>query len=127
MVSRTGGLLSLPTYVEHGSVVVLMFQTHKGLVSGIAEMLRPLSWNTQPFRFVSLEAGEQNRMHAAFQSGLYRNLEEEQWIEEFRAEAANWIPPRRKHFLKPILAAAVTLATLCLGSIFYAFSAHLIR
>ena len=127
VISRTGGLLSLPAYVEHGSVVALMFQTHRGLVSGTAEMLPPLSWSAQPFRFVSLAMAEQNRMHAAFQSGLYRNLEEEQWIEEFRAEAANWTPPSRSHFLKPIVATAVTLATLCLGSLFYAFSAHLIR
>ena len=126
LISRTGGLLSLPAYVEHGSIVALMFQTHRGLVSGTVEMLRPVSWNSQPFRFLSLEADEQDRMHRAFQSGLYRNLEEEAWIEEFRAAAADWIPPRRRNVFKPLVAAA-TVATLCLGSLFYALSAHLIR
>jgi hypothetical protein len=127
VISRTGGLLFLPTHLEHGSVIALMFQTHRGLVSGTVEMLPPLSWNSQPFRFVRLETDEENRMQAAFQSGFYRNLDEEQWIEEFRAAAVNWTPPRRRTFFKPILAAAVTLATLCLGSLFYAFSAHVIR
>ena len=127
VISRNGGLLSLSAPLEHGSTAALAFRTHRGLVSGTVEMLHPLSWSSQPFRFVSLEADVQNRMQVAFQSGLYRNLDEEQWIEEFRAAAANWTPPPRRHFFKPVLAAAVTLATLCLGSLFYAFSAHLIK
>src|SRR5215470_672215 len=122
IVSRTGGLLSLATPLEYGSVATLMFPTHKGLVSGIVEMLRPISWGSQPFRFVSLEAVEQNRMHAAFDSGFYRNLEEEQWVEEFRAAAATWIPPVRKKSFKPAVAAA-TVATLFLGSLLYVLSA----
>jgi hypothetical protein len=126
IISRTGGLLSLSMSLEYGSVVTLMFRTHKGPVSGTVEMLCPLSWSSQPFRFVRLEVGEQDRMHAAFQSGLYRNLEEEQWIEEFRAAAANWSPPPRRRFFKPVVAAA-TVATLCLGSLLYVISAHLVR
>jgi hypothetical protein len=87
-------------------------------------MLCPLSWNDQPFRFVGLEENDQHRMQAAFQSGLYRNIEEEEWIEEFRAAMVNWNPPPRRHFFRAVLA-AVTLATLCLGSVIYVFSAHL--
>jgi hypothetical protein len=124
VISRTGGLLSLSKSVDQGSVVKLMFQTHRGPVSGTAEMLRPLSWSHQPFRFLGLEQDDQHRMQAAFQSGLYRNIEEEEWIEEFRAAIVNWNPPPQRHFLRAVLA-AVTLATLCLGSVIYVFSAHL--
>jgi hypothetical protein len=124
VISRTGGLLSLSKPVDQGSVVKLMFQTHRGPVSGTAEMLRPLSWSHQPFRFLGLEQDDQHRMQAAFQSGLYRNIEEEEWIEEFRAAIVNWNPPPRRHFLRAV-PAAVTLATLCLGSVIYVFSAHL--
>jgi hypothetical protein len=124
VISRTGGLLSLSKPVDQGSVVKLMFQTHRGPVFGTAEMLRPLSWSHQPFRFVGLEKNDQNRMQAAFQSGLYRNIEEEEWIEEFRAAIVNWNPHPRRHFFRAVLA-AVTLATLCLGSVIYVFSAHL--
>jgi hypothetical protein len=87
-------------------------------------MLRPLSGSHQPFRFVGLEQDDQHRMQAAFQSGLYRNIEEEEWIEEFRAAIVNWNPPPRRHFLRAVLA-AVTLATLCLGSVIYVFGTHL--
>ena len=124
VISRTGGLLSLSKPVDQGSVVKLMFQTHRGPVSGTAEMLCPLSWSHQPFRFVGLEEDDQHRMQAAFQSGLYRNIEEEEWIEEFRAAIVNWNFPPRRHFLRPVLA-AVTLATLCSGSLIYVFGAHL--
>lgn len=125
IISRTGGLLSLSKTVDRGSVVKLMFRTHRGPVSGTAEMLRPLSWNHQPFRFVGLEEDDQHRMQAAFQSGMYRNIAEEEWIEEFRAAIANWNPPPRRHFLKAAVLAAATVATLCLGSVIYVFSAHL--
>ena len=90
---------------------------------GTAEMLCPLSLSHQPFRFVGLEEDDRHRMQAAFQSGLYRNIEEEEWIEEFRAAIVNWNPHPRRHFFRPVLA-AVSLATLCC-SVIYVFSAHL--
>ncbi len=124
VISRTGGLLSLSKPFDQGSVVKLMFRTHRGPVSGTAEMLRPLSWSHQPFRFVELEKDDQQRMQTAFQSRLYRNIEEEEWIEELRAAIVNRNPSRRRHFFRTVLA-AVTLATLCLGSVIYVFSAHL--
>ena len=124
VISRTGGLLSLSKTLDQGSVVKLMFRTHRGPVFGTAEMLHPLSWCHQPFRFVSLEEDDQHRMQVAFQSGLYRNIEEEEWIEEFRAAIANWNPPPRRHYFRAVLA-AVTLGTLCLGSVIYLFGAHL--
>jgi nitroreductase len=100
-----------------------MFRTHKGLVFATAEMLGPLSWNRQPFRFMELKPDDQHRLQAAFLTGVYRNLQEEEWIEEFRSAIVNWNPPPKKHYSGAILA-AVTLATLCLSCL-YVFSAHL--
>ena len=116
-------MLSLSKAVDPGSVATLMFRTHKGLVFATTEMLPPLSWNDQPFRFVEIKEDDKRTLLAAFQSGLYRNVQEEEWIEEFRAAIANWNPPVRKHFFRPVLAAA-TLATLCC-SVLYVLGAHL--
>jgi len=124
VISRTGGLLSLSETVDQGSVVKLMFQTHRGPVFGTVEMLRPLSWSHQPFRFVELEEDDRHRMQTAFQSGIYRNIDEEEWIEEFRAAIANWNPRPQRHFSRAALT-AVTLATLCLGSVIYVYGAYL--
>ncbi len=124
VISRTGGLLSLSKPFDQGSVVKLMFRTHRGPVSGTAEMLRPLSWSHQPFRFVSLEEDDQHRMHEAFQCRLYRNIEEEEWIEELRAAIVNRVTPPQRRFFKAVLA-AITLATLCLGSVIYVYGVHL--
>jgi len=112
----------VPKAVDSGSVARLMFQTHKGLVFATTEMLPPLSWNHQPFRFVELKEDDKSTLLAAFQSGLYRNIQEEEWIEEFRAAIVNWNPPVRGHFFKPVLAAA-TLATLCC-SVLYVLGAR---
>jgi hypothetical protein len=109
--------------VDQGSVATLMFRTHKGLVFATTEMLPPLSWNHQPFRFVELEEDDKRRLLPAFQSGLYRNIQEEEWIEEFRAAFVNWNPPERGHIFRPVLAAA-TLATLCC-SVLYVLGAYL--
>jgi hypothetical protein len=123
IISRTGGVLSLAKVLDQGSAGTLMFRTHKGLVFATAEMLPPLSGNHQPFHFVDLKEDDERRLLAAFQSGLYRNVLEEEWIEEFRAAIVNWNPPRRRHLFRPVLAAA-TLATLCF-SVIYILSAHL--
>lgn len=117
IISRTGGLLSLSKLVDVGSLVTFMFRTHKGLVFATAEMLQPISLTHQPFRFVDLREDDKGRLQAAFQSELYRNLQEEELIEEFRAAIANWNPPRPKRFFKPMLAVA-TLAALGSGVIY---------
>jgi len=122
-ISRTGGVLSLPKAVDQGSVATLMFRTHKGPVFATTEMLPPLAWNDQPFRFVELKEDDKRRLLAAFQSRLYRNIQEEEWIEEFREAIVNWNPPVRRHFLRPVLA-VTALATLCC-SVLYVLSAHL--
>src|SRR6266852_910916 len=124
VISRTGGLLFLSKPLDRGSVVKLMFQTHRGPVLGTAEMLIPVDRTQQPFRFVALPESEQRTLQAAFQSPLYRNTDEEEWIEEFRAALMKWNPRPWKTRFGAILA-VVTLAALCLGSAVYFFSAHL--
>jgi len=94
VVSRNGGLLLLPELVHQGSVANLMFQTHRGLVWSTVELLTPVANTQQPFRFISLPEGDQRTLQTAFQSGLYRNIDEEERIEELRAAVARWNPPR---------------------------------
>lgn len=100
VISRTGGLLSLPKSLDQGSVVKVMFQTHRGPVLGTAEMLLPVTSTQQPFRFVALPESDQSTLQAAFHSSLYRNTDEEEWMEEFRAAALSWDPYRRKRFVQ---------------------------
>jgi hypothetical protein len=73
IVSLTGGLLCLPKPLDRGSCVQLMFMTHTGAVLGAAEMLKPVSWGLQPFRWLTLDKGDQGRLRAAIQSSLGRN------------------------------------------------------
>jgi len=70
VVSVTGGLLSLPRPIRQGSVAKLMFLTSAGSVLGSAEMLSPVSWELQPFRFVGLPDDDHSRLQAAVQSCL---------------------------------------------------------
>jgi hypothetical protein len=124
VISQTGGLLSLPTPLKQGSIVKLRFETYRGPVLGTAEMLFPVTSTQQPFRFVALPASDQSTLQAAFQSALYRNTDEEEWMEEFRAAVMNWNPRPWKTRLSAITS-VVTLAALCLGSAIYFFSVHL--
>jgi len=123
IISHTGGLLSVPKPLDQGSVVELMFQTHRGPVLGTAQMLVPITSNQQPFRFVALPESDQSTLQAAVQSALYRNLDEEEWIEDFRAAVLSWNPYAWRRRLKAILA-SVTLAALCLGGVIYFFGVH---
>ena len=124
VISNTGGLLSLPMPLEQGSIVKLMFETYRGPVLGTAEMLFPVTSTQQPFRFVALPASDQSTLQAAFQSALYRNTDEEEWMEEFRAAVMNWNPYSWKTRVGAILA-MVTIAALCLASAVYFFNVHL--
>ncbi len=105
VISHNGGLLSLPTPLLQGSIVKLMFETHRGSVVGTAEMLVPVNSTHQPFRFLGLPESDRSTLQAAFQSPLYRNTDEEEWIEEFRAAVVNWNPYRWSRRVKTIPAA----------------------
>jgi hypothetical protein len=92
VVSLTGGLLSLPKPVRQGSVGKLMFLTPAGSVLGSAEMLTPMSWELQPFRFVGFSGDDHGRLETAIQSYLQKSRKhnkdlqrERDNIENFRA------------------------------------------
>lgn len=132
-VSLTGGLLSVSPMLEERSRIKLMFLTETGPVSGAAEMLRPTSNSGQPFRFISLETGDQRRLRAAVQSCLKQNPSqnpgqnpvEQAWIEKYRATLAHRNPPRRGVF--GIVLGALTLLTFCLGTAIYMLHVHLLK
>jgi len=63
-ISLTGGLIGLPSLLPPGSLVSVIFVMPKGPVSATAEMLRPVSWTEQPFRFAALPASGQHRLRA---------------------------------------------------------------
>jgi hypothetical protein len=148
MFSLSGGLLGVPRPLNQGAHVKLMFLTETGPVLGEAELLRPISWTAQPFRFVSLREGDQHRLEAAIQPsadgaarrdctltstpdgvtqsekpglGFYR---EEEWINKYRAAKVNRKPSRKR--LVKMFFGAVTFATIFLGAIYF-ISFHLAR
>src|SRR5947207_11420573 len=70
VVSMTGGLLSLARPIRQGSVGKLMFLTPAGSVLGSAEMLTPMSWELQPFKFVALRDDDESRLQKTIKSSL---------------------------------------------------------
>src|SRR6266581_7567703 len=119
VISRNGGLLLLPAPMHQGSLAELMFHTHKGPVLGTVEMLVPVTSTQQPFRFVALPESDQRTLQAAFQSGLYRNIDEEERIEELRAAVAKWNPsPPRGHFAAKLVMGLVAVVG-CLACALY--------
>ena len=119
-ISLTGGMLSLPKPVERQSHVKLLFLTPTGPVLGTAEMLKPVSWSQQPFRFIALEHDDQRRLQTSIQTSFSQTLPEpEEWIEKYRAALDNPPAPRKHLFSTPL--AALALAVLSLGSAIYLF------
>jgi hypothetical protein len=129
VISLTGGILSLPKPVVRQSRVKLMFVTPTGPVLGTAEMLKPVSWTQQPFRFVGLEKDDQRRLQDSIQSSFGQVSKDQEWIDKYRAALDHQSPPRRRIVSSRL--AAFTLAILSLGSaiylldIFNTFNIHL--
>ncbi len=103
--SATGGLLCLPKPLIRGTRIRVMFLTPKGPVLGAAEMLTPVSWTQQPFRFVSPADQDQHKPRVTSarspkldspvpQPGIQMPDPEPQWIDKYRA-AVSRNPPRR--------------------------------
>src|SRR5581483_4409302 len=115
IVSVSGGLLSLSRAFHAGSQVKLMFVTDAGPVLTAAELLAPVSWGRQAFRFVRMCEADQRRMHLAIQR--WRGISgEHEWIEKYRAAIARPRRPKKKLFR--ILAAAA-LAAFCAAAFLY--------
>jgi hypothetical protein len=85
VVSLTGGLLSVPHPVDTGCNGKLMILTAAGMVLGSAEMLSPLSWSLQPFRFVALQSDDHNRLQTVIQGAVDQNRSDHGQIERSRA------------------------------------------
>jgi hypothetical protein len=120
VISVTGGILCLPKPVVRHSRVKLMFVTPTGPVLGTAEMLKPVSWTQQPFRFVGLEKDDQRRLQDSIQSSFGQVSKDQDWIDKYRATLDDRRPPRRQLFSSRL--ATLTLAMLSLGSAIYLFS-----
>ncbi len=120
IISLTGGLLSLPKPAVRATRVKLMFVTPTGPVLGTAEMLKPVSWSQQPFRFVGLDREDQRRLQESIQSSFGQVSKDQEWIEKYRAALDQQTAPRRSSFGSPV--ALFTLALLSLGSAVYLFN-----
>src|SRR5580693_7793842 len=130
VLSVNGGLLSLPSPVDQGSQVKLMFLTHTGAVLGAAEMLSPVTGTQQPFRFVSLPVDDRRRLGAAIQSTLSLNsanadAAEQKWMEKLRAASSSENRPRGRLF--KVAAGALALGILGLGCAFYLFQVQILK
>lgn len=123
VVSLTGGLLSLPKITDPGSHVKLMFVTQAGAVIAGVEMLRPVSWVCQPFRFLSLNGGDLRKVRATVQTFLGRNGAGDDWLDQHRAKLTLRTSQQKRFPAK--IVAALTLATACLGGAIYLCGAHL--
>jgi hypothetical protein len=84
IVSLTGGLVGLPKPLDLRSRVTLKFTTPVGAVRASAEMLKPVSRDLQPFRFLTLDRGDQRKLKAAIQSYLLQNRAGDQSVDGYR-------------------------------------------
>lgn len=85
VVSLTGGLLSMSHPLDTGRNAKLMFLTGAGMVLGSAEMLSPLSWGLQPFRFLALTYDDENRLKITVQQSIEQSRTDHGQIERSRA------------------------------------------
>ncbi len=110
--SSTGGLLCLSKPLIRGTRIKVMFLTQTGPVMGSAEMLTPVSWTEQPFRFVALASGDKRRLQAI--TGCSPRVEmpipeptsrtfnpEPDWIDKYRAAVSR--TPSRRRLLERII------------------------
>jgi hypothetical protein len=90
VVSITGGLMAVSRPVAQGLTARLMFLTGAGSVLGVAQMLTPLSWDQQPFRFLSLHHDDESRLQAAIQSCRERDRRENKHLKRELSQVDNF-------------------------------------
>lgn len=81
VISVTGGLLCLQRPVQPGAVGKLMFLTNKGCIVGDAQMLTPVAWDRQPFKFTTLLEQDHYRLQTIIKRQLssgHRKVEPQQ-------------------------------------------------
>jgi len=77
LISISGGLLGLARPLKPESLVKLLFVTPSGSILGAVQMLNPLSWGLQPFRFVTLRDDDESRLQAAIQFSLAQSARQD--------------------------------------------------
>jgi hypothetical protein len=122
VLSLNGGLLNLNDMLEQGSHLKLLFVTNNGPVLGSVEMLRPVSDTRQPFRFVTVEGGDQRRLRATIQS--HTAPAPEPWIEKYRAAAYRQAPEPSR--LRRIVMRSLPFLAL-LGGVVYLLDTHFLK
>ena len=92
VISVTGGLLCLPQPVQPGAVGKVMFLIQGGAVLGEAQMLSPMSWERQPFKFLAMHEDDRTRLKSAIDTRLAQTTRqsdlrarERMQMENFRA------------------------------------------
>jgi hypothetical protein len=70
VVSVTGGLLCLQRPVQPGAIGKLMFLSSKGAIIGEAQMLTPIAWDRQPFKFTTLGEDDHYRLQTVIKRKL---------------------------------------------------------
>ena len=90
VVSVTGGLLLLSRPLTQGAVAKLMFLTQAGSVLAVAEMLCPVCWELQPFRFLSLFGDDQTKLQKAIHLRLEQVRREQKQLQRDRGELENF-------------------------------------
>lgn len=90
VVSVTGGLLLLSRPLTQGAVAKLMFLTQAGSVLAVAEMLCPVCWELQPFRFLSLFGDDQSKLQKAIHLRLEQVRREQKQLQRDRGELENF-------------------------------------
>jgi len=80
VISVTGGLLCLQRPVQPGVVGKLMFLSSNGCIAGDAQMLTPVAWDRQPFKFTTLPEQDHYRLQTIIKRQLsitHRKVEQE--------------------------------------------------
>ena len=85
-LSLTGGLLSLPSVVDPGSRLKMLFVTHTGPVMASVQMLAPISTTGQPFQFLAVDEAHQRRLREVVQSST--ETVQDAWVAKYRAALA---------------------------------------
>jgi len=90
VVSATGGLLLLERPLTQGAVAKLMFLTQAGSVFAVAELLCPICWELQPFRFLSLVGDDQFKLQKAIHLRMEQVRREQKQLHRDHGELENF-------------------------------------